>query len=498
VKIHPGDLMLEDVLFSCGEEKSALLLHLAACSYCRTRLRKLPAEIRRQIAAAIPTLALDPPSDGLQPQIRREFISLSARQADAAAYGAILERSERSYLERAKTLHKERAQAGPLLDELLAHEPKKRSLLLGNSPRFHTWGLYELILERSWILRGPNPAQAEELCKLALELSARLDTGYYSAELIEDLRARAWSYLGNLRRIASDLDGAERAFEACYAHLKRGTREPIERAMYLDLKASLRRAQRHFDEAIRLLKRAADIFLRHGDRHRAGRSLVNLSTVFESAGQTEQAISILRQAVDLVDPAADERLLLSASHNLICCLVSLERFIEAQGLYRDARQLYARYETAGFGTRRLWVKGQIERGLGQIESAESLLLAARNGFLEADIPYEAALVSLDLAVLYAEQSRTDELKQMATEMLPIFTSLGIQREALAALMFLKRAADAERLSVEVAGRVADFLRRAQNDPTLKFEAPAELSRSRQTSRQKTRRPPRSATRSSAS
>jgi tetratricopeptide (TPR) repeat protein len=467
VKIHPSDFMLEDVLLSCSDEKSVLLLHLAACSFCRARLQKLPAAIRRQVAAMIPTLTLDPPNGGP----RRETASFYARQSDAMAYGAVLERSERRYLESAKVLQKERAQAAQLLEELLAYEPLKRSLLLGNSPRFHTWGLYELILERSWTIRGPHPAQAEELCKLALELSSRLATSCYSAELIEDLRARAWSYLGNLRRIASDLDGAERAFEACYAHLKRGTREPLERAMYLDLKASLRRAQRRFDDAMRLLRRAADIFLHHGDRHRAGRSLVNLSTVFEAAGQTEQAIAILRQAVELIDPAADERLLLSASHNLICYLISLERFIEAQGFYRKARPLYARHE-AGYGTRRLWVKGGIERGLGQTGSAETLLLAARKGFIAAEIPYEAALVSLDLAILYAEQNRTEELKQQATEMLPIFTSLGIQREALAALMFLKQAADAERLSVEVAARLADFLRRAQGDPSLKFEAPA--------------------------
>ncbi len=473
-------------------------MHLAACPYCRKRLQELPAEIRRQIAVTVPSLVLDLPSGGLRRDARRADASFSSRQPDATPYGAALERSERRYLERAKALQKERAQAAHLLDELLAHEPKKRSLLLGNAPRFHTWGVYELTLERSWNVRRSNQARARELAALALEISSRLDGAYYSAQLIEDLRARAWSYIGNLRRMASDLEGAEGAFETAYAHLKRGTREPIERAMFLDLKASLRRAQRRFDDSVRLLKRAADIFLRQGDRHRAGKSLVNLSVVYDIAGNTNEAISILRQAVELIDPAADERLLLDAWHNQIWYLTSLGRFIEAQGFYRNARPLYARYESSGFGTRRLWVKGRIERGLGQIESAEGLLLAARKGFLEAEIPYEAALVSLDLAVLYAEQSRTEELKRLATEILPIFSSLGIQREALAALMFLKQAADAERLSVEVAARLADFLRRAQSDPTLKFEVPAASNRKGQAARRTARRPRGSAIRSSAS
>jgi len=39
-------------------------------------------------------------------------------------------------------------------------------------------------------------------------------------------------------------------------------------------------------------------------------------------------------------------------------------------------------------------------------------------------------------------------------------------------MFLEQAVEAERLGIEVAGKIADFLRRAQADPSFKFEAPA--------------------------
>ncbi len=118
------------------------------------------------------------------------------------------------------------------------------------------------------------------------------------------------------------------------------------------------------------------------------------------------------------------------------------------------------------------MKGRIARGLGQHLEAEALLLAARERFVADESPFDAAVVSLELAVLYAEQKRTAELKQLAAEMLPIFTALKIHREALAALMFLKQAVDAEQLTVQTAMGVAQFLRRAEVDPSLKFEAPA--------------------------
>jgi tetratricopeptide (TPR) repeat protein len=463
VKIHPSDLILEELLFSSEDENRALQRHLASCSGCRSRLAGLPGDFYKQ--------PRQPRRSGIGSRVPIRFASKAAASGESVDYGPALERSERKYLERMDALQKERADAPALVGELVAAQPEKRNLLVANSPRFQTWGVYELLLEHSWELRRLRRDQAEELARLAIELSICLDPSYYAAELIEDLRARAWSYIANLRRIASDLAGANQAFEVSYAHLMRGSREPLERALFLDLKATLCGAQRKFPQAIRLLNRAITIFRYSGDDHRAGKSMVNLAAVYSYAGQLEEAIPLLRQALALIDPTQDERLVLAAWHNLIDDLAMLGRFIEAQGLYRKARPLYQRNREIDVDLRRLWVKGKIERGLGQTDSAESLFLAARTGFLAEDFPFEAALVSLELAILYAEQERTAELKQLAVEMLPIFASRHIHREAMAALMFLKQAVESERLSLEVVTGIADFLKRAKSDPDLQFKAP---------------------------
>ncbi|HVR07436.1 MAG TPA: tetratricopeptide repeat protein [Thermoanaerobaculia bacterium] len=357
--------------------------------------------------------------------------------------------------------------------DLLSHCQEKRKLLLTNSSRFQSWGLYELLLERSWEIRGVSRAQAEDLINLAIHLGPHLDASYYQRELIEDMQARAWCYKANLRRLASDFEMAESAFQMAYGHLKNGTREPLERAVYLDLKASLRGTQRRLEEAKKLLHRAIAIFLHQGDGHRAGKSMVSLSWIYGNAGELEHAVATLQRSLPMIDPSQDERLVLCAWHNLIDFLTCMGRFIEAQGVYRNARPLYRKYaEDAEYGSRRLWMKGRIARGLGQSLEAEELFLSARKRFLADGIPYDAAVVSLELAVLYAQQNRTGELKQLAAEMLSIFTSLHISREALAALLFLKQAIDAEQLTVQTATGIARFLVRAASDPDLKFEAPA--------------------------
>lgn len=465
MKIHPSDLMLEEVVFSLPGKQHPILGHLATCPRCQSRLGALPDQPSRRPAFS----ATPPPAPGA---VIVRMSPTACRSGEPADYRLAIARSERKYLEHARALHQERADAPGLVADLLGHSPEKSKLLLANSSRFQTWGVYELLVERSWEARGTSRVEAENLARLAIHLGPHLDASYYQREVIEDLQARAWSYVGNLRRIASDLQGAEEAFETAFAHLKVGTREPLERAVFLDLKASLRGTQRRLDEARQLLCRAIAIFRHQGDDHRAGKSLLSLSWIYDNAGKSEDAIAVLQQALRLIDPSQDERLLLCAWHNLIDYLADLGRYIEAQGLYRKARPLYRKFAAdPEFGTRRLWVKGKIARGLGQLLDAETLFMAARARYLADEIPYDAALVSMELAILYADQDRTAELKQLATEMLTIFTSRHIHLQALAALTFLKQATDAERLTVQTAAGIAKFLWRAEGDPSLEFQAP---------------------------
>jgi tetratricopeptide (TPR) repeat protein len=476
VKIHPSDLLLEEMLLCMGGGRSALRQHLASCPACRFRLSSLGSGSPRQ---APPLTSLPFPATTARPLQAAQLVP-APHVAPSADYGSLIERSERTYLERLRDVERERAEAVALVDELSVQRAEsRRRLLLANSSRFQTWGVYERLLHRSWEVRDSSAQESEDLARMALEVSDHLDTAYYTRELIEDLRSRAWSYIANLRRRASDLEGAEKAFQTAYAHLKLGTREPFERAVYLDLRASLLRAQRRFTEAATLLTRAITIFRQQGNHHRAVKCVVNLSILHERAGQTAQAIAVLQEAMPQVEAAGDERSRMVATHHLIHCHVLLGRFIEAQGLYRTARPLYRKYELSGFGNHRLWIKGMIEHGLGQDASAEALFLKARQGFLHKDVAYEAALVSMELAGLYANQHRHAELKQLAAEMVAIFAARNIGREALAAASFFQQATAAERISgeiVKVVATVAAFLKRAQGDSTARFEAPAQPHR----------------------
>jgi hypothetical protein len=94
----------------------------------------------------------------------------------------------------------------------------------------------------------------------------------------------------------------------------------------------------------------------------------------------------------------------------------------------------------------------------------------REAFVTEGIGYDAALVSLELAILLAEEGRAAELRDLADEMLPIFQTQDVHREALAALTLFRQAAAREEASPDLVRRINHFLARARYDPELKLES----------------------------
>lgn len=76
--------------------------------------------------------------------------------------------------------------------------------------------------------------------------------------------------------------------------------------------------------------------------------------------------------------------------------------------------------------------------------------------------YNAALVTLDRALLLARQRRTEELKRLSAELVAAFESRSIHREATAGLILFQRACDEERATAEMISRLAALLRKRGN------------------------------------
>jgi tetratricopeptide (TPR) repeat protein len=323
----------------------------------------------------------------------------------------------------------------------------------------HAWGFCQLLLRKSREATFSDPARGVELANLALRVVRHLGK-VYDPSWVMDLRARCFAYLGTARRFLGELRSAEDAFvkaESCLARSTSGNAEV--RAEILDLKSSLRRAQRRLDESLELVDQALSLYGEAGETHGVGKALLQKAKILEETGDLAGAIDLLHQIRHEIDPAREPQLFIYGRFNLLCSLILAERHEDAEQLLPDIKDLLLGAAQPLDLVRLRWVEGNIDLGLGRRGPAEAAFREVQREFLERSMGYDAALVSLDLARLYAQEGCTDDLKRLAAELMPIFESRDVHREAIVTLLMFQRACEEERLTVELVQQFAAHLRR---------------------------------------
>ncbi len=262
--------------------------------------------------------------------------------------------------------------------------------------------------------------------------------------------------------------GAEEAFARAGEFWEAGaTADPglLPEWRLLDLKASLRRDQRRFAEALDLLDRARTA----SPQETAGRILLIKAVTLEHMGESEAAIEALQDASPLVNGQLDPRLRFALRFNLATNLCLLGKTEEARPMLDEVRKLAVVLQKELDLVRVVWLQGRVAAGMGEPKEAVSCFEQVRREFRAREMDYDFALASLELAVLYREQGCLCEVKTLAGDMLWIFRRQGIHREALAALRLFCNAAERETVTVELARRLFQYLNRARLDPELRFE-----------------------------
>jgi tetratricopeptide (TPR) repeat protein len=379
----------------------------------------------------------------------------TAVDAFAARVGLAHEELFRKHLEEMYggfDAYQENRRAEELWACLAAYKPEVREGLVREEPRFRTAGLCVRLCRESERAAADDAAEAVALARLALQVAETLP---------ERLQAYAWAFMGNALRVANDLRGADDAFRRAAKLRERAEPSPavmglIEPSLELELEASLRCAQRRLPEALELLERALGLA---GSGAAVARILALRGTVLEETGDLEQAIAALRRALPLTSVAEDPRLHLVVRYNLAKYLALAGEHEEAAARLPAARQLCQRLGHELDLLRLSWLEGQLLASQGRRAEAAAVLDRVRQGFVDRNIPYDAALAALDLAVVYLEEGRVKEVKKLAREMAAIFRAVNVEREELASVRLFLSAAEREALTLNLARQAVEALRR---------------------------------------
>lgn len=299
----------------------------------------------------------------------------------------------------------------------------------------------ELLVDESRALRLDDPKRMVYLAELARAAAERLDPTEHGAAKVADIQARTWAELGNAYRLVEAIDRAEDAMERAMHCYQGGSQDPELLALIADRVATLFSYQRRFPDAIRILDHLVAFHRERGQWHLAGRSLLLRGLYTDYSGDPEAALHFTCEALDLLDPEKEPTLPLMAIHNLLCFATEIGRFSFVRRLLPRIAPLYTADQNRLPVLRLRWLEGRVAAGLQELDAAEAAFQEARRGFEETGLVFPGSLVALDLAELWLRRGRTAEIQALAEELIASFRALRVGREAIVALLLLRRACE---------------------------------------------------------
>jgi tetratricopeptide (TPR) repeat protein len=443
---HPSSETLEKLLRGelAGRRLEIVLAHLeAGCCRCEEELESLLLlVIQGRVGPEGP---------------RPEDYGRAVRSASVAASA------------RSRELEGERARAAGLAEELCERLKGRRftDLPAELQERLSTWSVCEELLRRSAEVRFDDPERMVQTARLAVAVAGRLDPIRCGRAPLADLQARAWAELANALRVHDDMRGSDRALVRATQYLRRGTGQPAAAARLAELTASLRAHQRRFREAFQHLQEAQDLYEREKDRTAVGRVLIKRGLYSGYDGDSEGALHFLQQGLRLVSARRDPKLRLIALHNLV--------FLRAaQGELREARKtlfrmlpLYHQHAGKMDWLRLRGLEGMIAAGLGELDRAERAFRLEKEGFEEAGLVFAAAIADLELVTVWLRMGAAEKVQEARLtifRLVDVFRGIGVEREALGAILLLSEAQMREALTVELVEATVRVLQ--QLDRTL--------------------------------
>jgi transcriptional regulator with XRE-family HTH domain len=346
-----------------------------------------------------------------------------------------------------RQLAEDRAQAGRLWRRLQRRSAAERRALVEHAAEFQTWALAERLAQESRRAGARNAQVALELARLAV-LAAQHAAG--SDAWRSRLEGYVRAFLANAFRLAGDLPRARAEWETAWRLWHAGAEGDPHGLLpawhLLDLEASLRRDTGELAAALDLLARAAAA----APRPAVGRLRLQRVATLEQAGDVAGAVAALRQAVPLVEATGEPRLQFVLEFNLTANLCQLAAFDEAAAQLPTLRQ-----RTLDLGDeldllRVAWLSGRVAAGLGRSEEACAIFDQVRCEWRARRAPLDAAVASLDLAVLLLDEGQLAPVRRLAQEMEWILAAPGVDSEALASLRPFCDAARRQAATVEQA------------------------------------------------
>jgi len=330
----------------------------------------------------------------------------------------------------------------------LSEESEFRELI-GLGFRFSTPAPIRFLMEKSTEACRDDRRLGLRLASLAIDLLRDL-RGQISKSEHKELKIEALVNLANTYRLTADLDSARVTIAEAERELEPAEAASSLQALVYLYKGHICTYQRRFQEALRALSVAHDIYVEVRNTKQVIKTLsaIGYSLVLQDRGN--DAIEAYSEALALANPLCQkEPYLLYAIHSGLAASYSrVGSPTLALEHLDDATRYGGQMGSSSIQSYLDWQKGLCLGGTRQTQEAEILLGESLKGLKSAGDLGNAALVALDLARNYLARGQLKDGENLALEALPMLQTLHLDSESATTLRAFAQAVLSETLSVE--------------------------------------------------
>jgi CHAT domain-containing protein len=191
-----------------------------------------------------------------------------------------------------------------------------------------------------------------------------------------------------------------------------------------------------YEAAFRAADRAREIFNNLGETWRVARLSINVANIYHRQNRYAEALSAYEGAYRDLLPHKDMEGVGVALHNMAVCLIALDDFGGAMGLYRRVREVCEQQQMPLLVAQADYNIAYLYYLRGEYTKALELLRATRETCRKNGDSYHLGLCDLDRSEIYLELNLIEEAAEMAQISLDHFRQLGMNYEACRSQMNL--------------------------------------------------------------
>jgi len=370
---------------------------------------------------------------------------------------------EREFSSTAARLERERDAATDVVSRYLRDTPPEEWSRLAEMPDLRNNAALEQMSDEVRQRLHRKPREALAIANLSASIAESLSPSQYPAVVLAQLRATAWkdraSTLRYLARYDEAIEAADRGEEALapFASLE------FDRAIVRLVKGMILAQQERFDDAQAILSECRRVFREFGDTTKYVQSGRAEANVLYRASRHEEAKLLLHELLRDAAEAGDVESQAGIHNNLGYCATHLSDFAAANIHFSEA---VAKFTDLGFTAE----VPRTERGAGlvliargQITNGLARLRAARSAFLNAGMIEEAGLCALNIVEVLIDRGQNADARELAQNVISEFTAAGLDDRAIAAVVRLSDAIDAEGATAETVRTTHTILSALQNE-----------------------------------